>query len=97
MHWPVRIFYVVLTVLLAVKTSSSASHDQGLGLAANFGTITACAGVRRAEGFLLVAGKNCPFHWASNARTVVASLGRGRAWTVIADTPIQSVHPVQIP
>ena len=36
MHWPVRIFYVVLTVLLAVKASSSASHDQGPGLAANW-------------------------------------------------------------
>jgi len=59
------------------------------------GTITACAGVR-AEGFL-VAGKSCLFHWASNARTVVESLGRGRAWTVIADTALPSVHPVPIP
>ena len=35
MHWPVRIFNVVLTVLLAVKASSSASHDQGPGLVAS--------------------------------------------------------------
>ena len=61
------------------------------------GTITAwaCAGVR-AEGFL-VTGKSYLFPWASNARTVVVSLGRGRAWTVIADTAIPSVHPVPIP
>jgi hypothetical protein len=36
MHWPVRIFYVVLTVLHAVKATSSASHDQGPGLVANW-------------------------------------------------------------
>jgi len=36
MHWPVRIFYVVLTVLHAVEATSSASHDQGPGLAANW-------------------------------------------------------------
>jgi hypothetical protein len=35
MNWPVRIFYVVLTVSLAVKSSLSASHDQGPGLVAN--------------------------------------------------------------
>jgi hypothetical protein len=34
MHWPVRIFYIVLTFLHAVEaTSSAASHDQGQGLA----------------------------------------------------------------
>ncbi len=36
MHWPVRIFYVVLTVLHAVEATSSASHDQGPGLTANW-------------------------------------------------------------
>ncbi len=36
MHWPVRIFYVVLTVLHAVEATSSASHDQGPGLAVNW-------------------------------------------------------------
>jgi hypothetical protein len=35
MNWPVQIFYVVLTVSLAVKSSSSASHDQGPRLLAN--------------------------------------------------------------
>ena len=58
-------------------------------------TITACAGVR-VEGFL-VAGKSCLFPWASNARIVVENLGRGRAWTVIVDTAIPSVHHVLIP
>ncbi len=41
--------------------------------------------------------KSCLFPWASNERTVVVSLGRWRAWTVIADTAIPSVHPVLIP
>jgi len=50
----------------------------------------------QAEGFQ-VAGKSYRFHWASNARTVVVSLGLGRAWTAIADTAIPSVHPVLIP
>jgi hypothetical protein len=36
MHWPVHIFYVVLTVLHAVEATSSASHDQGPGLAATW-------------------------------------------------------------
>ncbi len=36
MHWPVRIFFVVLTVLYAVEATSSATHDQGPGLAANW-------------------------------------------------------------
>jgi hypothetical protein len=57
--------------------------------------ITVCAGVR-AEGFL-GAGKSCLFPWASNARIVVENLGRGRAWTVIVDTAIPSVHHVLIP
>ena len=40
MHWPVRIFYVVLTALHTVEATSSASHDQGPiqgpGLVANW-------------------------------------------------------------
>ena len=36
MHWHVRIFYVVFTILHAVEETSSASHDQGQGLAANW-------------------------------------------------------------
>ena len=40
------------------------------------------------------AGRSYRFHWASNARTVVVSLGLGLAWTAIADTAIPSVHPV---
>ena len=53
-------------------------------------------GRQRTEG-CRVAGKSCLFPWASNARTVVVSLGRGRAWTPIADTAFPSVHPVLIP
>ena len=40
MHWPVRIFYVVLTVLHAVEATASATasatHNQGPGLAVNW-------------------------------------------------------------
>ncbi len=54
-HWPVRIFYAVLTVLHAVEATSSASHDQGPGLAANWNYHSMRWSVR-AEGFL-VAGK----------------------------------------
>jgi len=36
MHWPVRIFCVVLTVLHAVEAPSSGTHNQGPGLAANW-------------------------------------------------------------
>ncbi len=92
MNWPVRIFYVVLTVLLAVK-----QVRQRVTIRARdwWRTITACAGVL-AEGFL-VAGKSCLFPWASNARIVVENLSRGRAWSVIADTAIPLVHPVLIP
>jgi hypothetical protein len=43
MHRPVRIFYVVLTVLHAVEATSSASHDQGLG-AANWSDHSAAGG-----------------------------------------------------
>ena len=36
MHWPVRIFCVVLTVLHAVEAPSSGTHYHGPGLAANW-------------------------------------------------------------
>ena len=36
MHWPVRIFCVVLTVLHAVEAPLSGTHHQGPGLAANW-------------------------------------------------------------
>ena len=36
MHWPVRIFCVVLTVLHAVEAPLSGTHYQGPGLAANW-------------------------------------------------------------
>ena len=44
MNWPVQIFYVVLTVSLAVKSSSSASHDQGPRLVANHHSMRWSAG-----------------------------------------------------
>ena len=44
MNWPVRNFYVVSTVLLAVKSSSSASHDQGPRLVANHHSMRWSAG-----------------------------------------------------
>jgi hypothetical protein len=36
MHWPMRIFCVVLTVLHAVEATSSATHDQSQGLAVSW-------------------------------------------------------------
>jgi hypothetical protein len=36
MHWPVRIFCVVLTVLHSVEAPLSGTHYQGPGLAANW-------------------------------------------------------------
>ncbi len=43
------------------------------------------------------AGNSCHYLWASSVPTVVASSGRGQAWTVIADTTRQLGHRVQIP
>ncbi len=39
----------------------------------------------------------CHYRRASRAPTVVASLGRGQAWTFIADTARQLGHREQIP
>ncbi len=94
MHWPVRIFCVVLTVVHAVEAPLSGTHHQGPGLAANWNDHK----MRLSAGGGIPAGrKSYRFHWASNARTVVVSLALGLAWTAIADTAIPSVHPVPIP
>ena len=50
MNWPVQIFYVVLTVSLAVKSSSSASHNQGPRLVANHHSMRQSAGVEGGHG-----------------------------------------------
>jgi len=96
MHWPVRFFCIVLTLLHAVEAPLSGTHHQGPGLAANWNDHRMRRSLSQAEGFQ-EAGKSYRFHWASNARTVVVSLGLGLAWTAIADTAIPSVHPVPIP
>ncbi len=76
MHGPVRILCVVLTVLHAVEAPSSATHDQSPGLAANW---TNRSMHRSAGGGIPGGRKSCLFPWASNARTVAVSLGRGLA------------------
>jgi len=44
-----------------------------------------------------MAQNSCHYRWASSAPTAAASLGRGQAWTFIADTARRLGHRVPIP
>jgi hypothetical protein len=103
MNWPVQIFYVVLTVSLAVKSSSSASHNQGPRLVANHHSMRRSAGGGAPANHHSMRRSAAHHSMRRSAVRVEPSQhapecgGRGRAWTVIADTAIPSVHHVMIP
>ncbi len=96
MHWPVRIFYAVLTVLHAVEAASSASHDKGPGLAANLNDHSMR---RSAAGGGIPGGgrKRLPISLGFKCAYCGGEFGSRAGMDFISDTPIQSVHPVQIP
>ena len=103
MNWPVQIFYVVLTVSLAVKSSSSASHNQGPRLVANHHSMRRSASGGAPANHHSMRQSAAHHSMRRSVVRVEPSQhapecgGRGRAWTVIADTPPPSEHPVLIP
>ncbi len=95
MHWPVRMFCVVLTVLHAVEAPLSGIHHQGLAANGNDHTmrrsLSAGGGIPGGRKKLpLSLGFKCAYCGGEFGSYIYI-------WTAIADTAIPSVHPVPIP
>ena len=102
MHVVVCILFVLCLVPVSQQhaVGSCASESQPLAENCSYNLkLNATHSMRRGAGRGKPDGpKHVPLSLGfSSASTVVASLGRGQAWTVIADTASQLGHRVQIP